>query len=84
MNKEMTNSTNLKTATPLLKKGRAGIDQAAFLVGNCAEVAEYLSSGIIGQHFHGGIEYVTKVEGTGSNTIVSVKYAYTTKSTRNE
>ena len=84
MKKETTDSTNLKTATTTIKKGRAGIDQAAFRVGNCVEVAEDLSSGIPGQHFHGGIGYVTKVEGTGSNTIVSVKYAYTAKSTRTE
>ena len=33
------------------------------------EVAEDLSAGISGRHFHSGIGYVTKVEGTGSNII---------------
>ena len=79
MKKGSTASTTLKTATPPLNKGRAGIDQAAFLVGDCVEVAEDLSAGIPGRHFYGGIGYVTKVEGTGSNSTVSVKYTSTAK-----
>ena len=42
-------STNLKTAPPPLNKGRAVIEQSAFQVGNCVEVAEYLSAGIKNQ-----------------------------------
>ena len=43
-------STKLKTAPPPLNKGRAGIDQAAFLLRYFVEVAEYLSAGIPGQN----------------------------------
>ena len=61
--------TSLKTAPTPLKKERADIDQAAFRVGNCVEVAEYIIAAIPGRHYHGVIGYVTKVEGTGRNTI---------------
>ena len=48
------------------------------------EIAEDLSSGIPGNHCHGGIGYVTKVGITGSNIIFSVKYASTEKITGKE
>ena len=53
MKKGGADSTNLKTAPPSLTKGRSGIDQAAFRVGDSVEVAENLSDGIPGRHFHG-------------------------------
>ena len=84
MNQGATVSTKLKMAPPPLKKGRVGIDQATFRVVNCVEVAEDLGTGIPGRNCHGGIGYVTKVEGAGSNTIVSVKYSSTAKITRTE
>ena len=84
MKKGTTASTNLKTETPPLNKVRAGIDQAAFQVRDCVEVAEDISAGIPGWHYHGGIGYITKVEGTVINTIVSVNYDSTEKSTGTE
>ena len=48
------------------------------------DVAEYLSTGIPGRHCHGGIGYVTKVGRIESNTIISVKYSSTAKSTSTE
>ena len=66
MNKGRTASKNLNTVPPSLNRERAGIDQAAFQVGNGVDVAEYLSAGIPGRHFYGGIGYITKVEVTGS------------------
>ena len=84
MKRGKTELTNFNTKPPPLNKGRAGIDKAAFRVGDCVEVAEDLSVGIPGRNFYGGIGYVTKVEGTGSNAIVSLNYTSTAKSTWTE
>ena len=69
MKKGKTTSTKLKTSPPPLNKWMASINRATFRVDNCVEVAEDIRFSIPGWHFHGGIGYVPKVEGTRSNTI---------------
>ena len=74
----------IEDGTSSSKKGEGGhwpgYVPSCKLCGGCGD----LGTGIPGRNCHGGIGYVTKVEGAGSNTIVSVKYSSTAKIARTE